>query len=51
MKVFKRRDTATAALRKLGIAQEEYDKYIVAVEDGVGVDLEAAASSLEQQPA
>lgn len=48
MKHYTRRDSATAALRKLGIGKADYTKFITAVDDGFDCDLEAAQASLKK---
>jgi hypothetical protein len=47
MKIFARRDSATALLRKMGIKSEDYNKFIDKNADGtVGVDVIGAKASL-----
>lgn len=48
MKHYKRRDSATSVLRKLGIKPRDYDLFIKPVEDGVEFDDELAKSHAEQ---
>lgn len=48
-KSYRTRDNATAALRKMGIAKEDYDKFITKTRDGLYVVDFAAVESLKQE--
>ena len=48
IKTYTKRDTATAALRKLGIAKENYNHFIVLDNGNYNVNLDAAETSLKK---
>lgn len=48
IKFYTRRDSATSALRKLGVDKSKYNSYIETKEDGVYVDLESAANDMDE---
>lgn len=47
MKIFKTRDSATSALRKLGINSRDYNLFLTKQEDGVHCNLTLAKNHLE----
>lgn len=50
MKSYKRRDSATSVLRKMGIDKSQYDNFIHKVGDEYRLNMEAAKASLIPKP-